>query len=474
VKRKRTLKILVGVALVTVLAVSLPLMAGCRQAPPEEVVTPPPAEVVTPPPEEVVTPPPEAKVITAKIGFNAPLTGPVAGWGLPGFYGDEIWAEHINAAGGIVTNDGTRVLVELIPYDNEYMPDKSLAGARKLVLEDEVVIVEHLCGPATTAPLPFYTKHQMLSTTLTPAHMSPAAPYLTAPIEVAPLEYVPQAVYIQEKYPEAKRAAIAVQDDSMGRNHFALMIAACRAAGFEIVYEKLFDEATVDFAPIVSAVLDTEPDMFWFCGAYPDFVNLLCQQLYEQGFEGVKIAGTLDFYWDVIEKTSPEFMEGTLWVFPDFDDPMLTPSPKPDCTIQPIDFWNEYDAKYPGTWSAVSWEYADILDVWKQGVIYSNSIEPMDVLRAWKEIPTLYNTFGEAEWWGKEVWGSDNALVGKWPVVEMQNERGRIVLLYNLVDWYDEYGDFMVEANEEHHEMWYQVMGLTREQAMAVFPGSFE
>jgi branched-chain amino acid transport system substrate-binding protein len=36
-----------------------------------------------------------------KIGFLAPLTGPVAAWGKPGLDGCQIWAEKINAAGGV-------------------------------------------------------------------------------------------------------------------------------------------------------------------------------------------------------------------------------------------------------------------------------------------------------------------------------------------------------------------------------------
>ena len=38
---------------------------------------------------------------TVKVGFLAPLTGEVAAWGLPGLYGCQIWAEKVNAAGGI-------------------------------------------------------------------------------------------------------------------------------------------------------------------------------------------------------------------------------------------------------------------------------------------------------------------------------------------------------------------------------------
>ena len=55
---------------------------------------------------------------TVKIGFLAPLTGEVAAWGLPGLYGCEIWAEKVNAAGGINIG-GEAHKVEFVSYDNE-------------------------------------------------------------------------------------------------------------------------------------------------------------------------------------------------------------------------------------------------------------------------------------------------------------------------------------------------------------------
>ena len=50
-----------------------------------------------------------------KIGFLAPLTGPVSAWGKPGLDGCEIWGEWINAAGGIKLADGNH-MVEFVGY----------------------------------------------------------------------------------------------------------------------------------------------------------------------------------------------------------------------------------------------------------------------------------------------------------------------------------------------------------------------
>ena len=56
-----------------------------------------------------------------RIGFLAPLTGAVAAWGKPGLDGCQIWAERVNAAGGIQLSDGA-YQVGFVAYVNEYDP----------------------------------------------------------------------------------------------------------------------------------------------------------------------------------------------------------------------------------------------------------------------------------------------------------------------------------------------------------------
>ena len=61
------------------------------------------------------------------IGFNAPLSGPVAGWGLPGLTGLKILADWVNADGGLLVGD-TRHPIEIHQFDNEYVPSKALGS----------------------------------------------------------------------------------------------------------------------------------------------------------------------------------------------------------------------------------------------------------------------------------------------------------------------------------------------------------
>ena len=102
-----------------------------------------------------------------KIGFLAPLTGPVSAWGKPGLDGCEIWAEWINAAGGIKLADGD-YMVEFVGYDNEYDPAKARTGATKLIREDGVSFVMMLGGDTWPGAQPVADKTGMLFSTLLP------------------------------------------------------------------------------------------------------------------------------------------------------------------------------------------------------------------------------------------------------------------------------------------------------------------
>ena len=59
------------------------------------------------------------------------------------------------------------------------------------------------------------------------------------------------------------------------------------------------------------------PDIVCLDTAYADFVHPLCEQAFLQGFEGQMISCTADFYEQIIDKTSKEFMEGFVFQFPD-------------------------------------------------------------------------------------------------------------------------------------------------------------
>lgn len=390
---------------------------------------------------------------TLKIGFLAPLTGEVSAWGLPGLYGCEVLVKNINAAGGVQIGEDTYTL-EIASFDDEYLPDKALQGFKKIVSEEGAKFVMMLGGDPWPGVQRFANQSKMLATTLLPSDLSPDTPYLLAPCEVHPIYNVTGVEYLARNFPDAKRAVICAQNDSLGIPSVATYEAAFEAAGIEVVDVNIFDPATTDFAPLVTSLLAKKPDIFCYDTAYADFVNLIAQQLHIQGYKGLQISCTCDNYPQIVEKTSKEFMEGFIFQFPDFDDPKLN---EPFINFpEPNKFFADYNAAHPGTWTAVSWEYPSIVLQWIAGAKLAGSIEPMQVLEAMKSKPSWPHIFGEADWWGQDLWGINNALVGKWPVVVIRDGKATIAEFGDIPAWWAKNKDVLIKRMRERNQMWDQ------------------
>ncbi len=389
-----------------------------------------------------------------RIGFLAPLTGAVAAWGKPGLDGCRIWAEQVNAQGGVQLADGAYT-IEFVAYDNEYDPAKARTGATKLIREDGVKFVMMLGGDTWPGAQPVADRTGMLFSTLLPSDLGPDTGTLIAPAEVHPIYNVTGVAWLAETKPDLKTAVMCAQDDALGLPSVATYLAAFEAAGIEMQAEPLlFDPATTDFAPVVTKMLSGNPDIVCLDTCYSDYVHPLCAQLFQQGYDGQVISCTADFYDQIIAKTSKDWMEGFVFQFPDFDDPALNAD---FINFEdPNGFYATYNERHPGEWGAVSWEYASIMDLWKAAAEKAGSAEPDAVLAAMKEGGRGRHAFGDAEWWGKDLFGIDNALVGNWPVVAIEDGKARIKEFRSIPDWYAKHGDLLKKHMAAYGQMWDQ------------------
>ena len=302
---------------------------------------------------------------------------------------------------------------------------------------------------------PVADKTGMLFSTLLPSDLSPETTTLVAPAEVHPVYNVTGVEWLAENKPDLKSAVMCAQDDALGLPSVATYLAAFEAAGIEMQSDPvLFDPATTDFAPVVTKLIADSPDIVCLDTCYSDYVHPICEQLFQQGYAGQIISCTADFYDQMIEKTSKEFMEGFIFQFPDFDDPALN-----DEMInfeEPNTFFETYNERHPGEWGAVSWEYASIMDLWKAAAEKAGSAEPDAVLAAMTDGGKGAHAFGEAEWWGEDLFGIDNALVGNWPVVVIEDGKARIKSFKSIPEWYAKHGDLLKKHMEAYGQMWTQ------------------
>ena len=390
------------------------------------------------------------------IGLLVPLTGPVASWGLPGLNGCRIWEDWLNATGGALI-DGRRYPVRIIAEDCGEGPEQALAAARKLVLSDRVALLMTLGGDVMGALRGFLNEHRVLASTLLPSDLSPDTRTLIAPSEVHPVYNVTGVSWLARSRPDLRRIALCSQRDAFGLPSLASYRAAIKAAGLSISAEVQYPPDQTDAAEVVEPMLAANPDVLCWCTSYTPMVHAMTEYAHARGFTGTILSCTLDQYERLVARTSAAFMEGAVFQFPDFDDPAL--AEKAFFFNQPSLFHSEYQRRFPGTWSAVSWEYAAILDIWHAAVEKVGTLDTGAVMAAMKQMGKVSHAFGPAQWWGDKLFGIDNALVGDWPVVQITEGKARVVSFESVPDWLRRHEGLLLAEMADLGQLWHQRVG---------------
>ncbi|AGT11433.1 ABC transporter substrate-binding protein [Paracoccus aminophilus] len=367
-----------------------------------------------------------------RIGLIAPLSGRSAPWGKPGLEGCQIWADWVNEQGGLIVGP-RRQRVELLARDAALGPEETRMAAIELVERCGARILLTLGGDTLSLALPWLMAHRVLTTTLLPFDLSPDTPTLIAPTEIHPLLVVTGVEWLAENRPDLRRVALCSQEDMLGLPSLATYRAAFAAEGMSITRELRYPATGADATEMVAAMLADDPDILCWCSSEPYMVHALTEAAFEAGFRGPILCCTGDQYQRMVARTSVDFMENFIFQFPDFDDPALAGRAFYFC--QPAAFHAAYQQRFPGHWSAVSWEYAGALDLWQQAVEIAGTTDPRRVLEAMKRGGQMMHAFGPARWSGETLFGIDNALIGNWPVVRVTGGVARIAGFRSILDW---------------------------------------
>jgi len=495
VKRKNLLKLIVGASLAVVLVISVPLMSGC--AAPAPTPTPEPTPTPTPGPEEPVPAGevPEGLSVdevgvlgqlhdqqigvtypigeTINVGFLAALSGPDAGWGLPGLCGNNIWIDAVNKCGGLLVG-GTRYPLKMWEFDDETVGSKALQGARELVLEHDVKFINAIGGNCADATHPFLSDHGVVYASLVPTDCRPDRPYLVAGGDITPqcnmlnLRLASMVLPTQKELGRPWTYAVTTQDCIMSRMNGGWEVGAAIATGFDVVYEEFFPCEQTDFAPVITDIMASNPDVISLCEAWPTFQTLMWEQLYLQGYEGVVIQNYAD--WEAnLQKVPPEYVAARYGIdsFPLMDDPWWG-----DPSWQ-ASFTRAWNARYgPGApedvhrhMTGIDWDHVVWLMPWcigaqqwgidHPGEGFPNNDQILETLRAMDSFATC---LGPGHMSGMEMLGIDNMIEQPVPMCMFNLEAGdkRIVAQYNFEPWFQAQKDVMIGAVEDRGMMYYQ------------------
>ena len=378
-----------------------------------------------------------AQAETVNIGFLGALSGPDAGWGLPGLTGNQMFIDEVNAEGGLDVC-GNQVMLNMVTFDDEAIGSKALQGAKKLVLEDNVKFISAIGGNPADAVHPFLTRKKVVYASLISTDIKPDRPYLIAGGDVTPRIDMIRPFYHKMVDPSAKRWAVLSQDDTIGLTSQAWEVGSALADGWDVVYDKHYSLDTTDFAPIVTAVLATNPDVVSMNLSYPDFVLGIVEQLYVQGYKGAISANYLDTE-SLLTKVPASYLEGAVDSFPLFNDPWWG---KGSSQHQFYDDWMKRygpggpDDVHRGI-TGIDWDHVIMLKVWAEGVQMACSFEADKVIAALQAADSVDTILGPGPFTGAEMWGRDNMVATPIPINEHRNGEKRIQGVLSFSTWFE-------------------------------------
>jgi branched-chain amino acid transport system substrate-binding protein len=212
-----------------------------------------------------------------KIGFGMALTGGLAANGKAAQISMQIWAEDVNAKGGLLGRK-----VELVSYDDQSNPATVPGIYSKLLDVDKVDLVVSGYGTNLIAPaMPIVMQKGLMFMTLfgldanskfkydryfqiMPAGPDPAVGWSQGWFDaVAALTPKPRTIAIVGADAEYPAAAL-----HGARQH-------AKRLGLKVVYDKTYPPNTVDYSPIVRAIQATSPDIVYVASYPPDTAGMI-------------------------------------------------------------------------------------------------------------------------------------------------------------------------------------------------------
>jgi branched-chain amino acid transport system substrate-binding protein len=221
-----------------------------------------------------------------KIGFSMALSGGLAGGGKAALLTYQIWAEEINAKGGLLGRK-----VELVYYDDQSNPATVPSIYSKLLDIDKVdLVISGYATVPTAAAMPTVIQRKKVFLSLFALalneqfkydryfQLQPNGPVAKTEIskgflEVASaLEPKPQTIAITGQ--DAEYSQLALEGARINMKKY----------GLKIVYDQTYPPNTVDFVSIMRSIKATNPDLVFVASYPPDSAGLV-RAAYEVGLK---------------------------------------------------------------------------------------------------------------------------------------------------------------------------------------------
>lgn len=231
-----------------------------------------------------------------RIGFGMALTGAFAANARMALLGMQMWAEDINAKGGLLGRP-----VKLIYYDDQSNPSLVPGIYAKLLDIDKVdFVVSGYATNMTTPAIPLVMQRHLVFLGLAALDGNAEFHYANY-FAMAPFGPHPKAAFSQGFFDIVnaekdklglKTIALASLDVEGTRNAMDGAKENLKSTSLKVVYDRTYPPSTVDFTPIIRSIQATNPDVVFFA-SYPIDTTGIVHSLHELGMNAKIVGGCL-------------------------------------------------------------------------------------------------------------------------------------------------------------------------------------
>lgn len=201
---------------------------------------------------------------SVKIGYAISRSGPFAAGAQvtqePNYI---LWAEQVNAAGGLSVK-GQKRKIELMGFDDRSEVETAVRTFEKLMTADKVDLILPPWGSGMNfAVAPIANKHgypMLAPTALSRKLIDMKLPYFFALLQQP--DKMMGALIDMLAAKGAKTVAVVYMDDLFGLENIAAFDAAAKAKGLKVVERKSYPLGVKDLSPVLRAIKEKNPDAF--------------------------------------------------------------------------------------------------------------------------------------------------------------------------------------------------------------------
>jgi ABC-type branched-subunit amino acid transport system substrate-binding protein len=227
---------------------------------------------------------------TYNIGLTGALTGPPASTYAPAIEALRVYLERVNAAGGIAGKK-----VNLILQDDSAEPGKATANAKKLLTQDNVILLINASLSSTYAPVVAEAKRAgvplLFASGVCPKEVHPPAQPLLFCTTAYASTYDSRATlaFIKETAKEPVKIGFSAMAIPLSRGEMDFAEAQAPGLGMTVVGKEVIPPPTPDYTPFATKLKDAGANWVFSWAPWVTQVRTL-EALRRLGWEGDYIA----------------------------------------------------------------------------------------------------------------------------------------------------------------------------------------